>query len=87
MDLIQIELSETLREFLEEQIASGRHRTPSDYVEALIREDRRRKAEERLEALLLEGLEGQGTPATDEWWDQFRARHASPIRPRDRSTG
>ncbi len=48
--------------------------TASEYICALIREDQKRKAEEKLEALLLEGLEGDPVEVTDAWWDEFRAR-------------
>ena len=31
---------------------------------------------EKLQALLLEGLEGEGEPLTDSFWDEFKARLA-----------
>jgi len=41
----------------------------SDYVRALIREDQKRKAEEKLEALLLKGLDsGEPIEANTAWW-------------------
>ena len=58
MQSMNISLPEPLKEFVDGQIASGRYSSASEYVRELIREDEKRKAEERLEALLLEGLGG-----------------------------
>jgi len=61
MQTMNISLPEPLREFVDGQIASGRYSSASEYIRELIREDEKRKAEERLEALLLEGLQGKET--------------------------
>lgn len=46
-----------------------------EYLLALIRDAQKRKAGERLEALLLEGLEsGPATEMTDDDWDDMRRR-------------
>lgn len=72
---LNISLPETMRGFIEEQVTEGRYRTASHYVQALVEEDQKRKAQERLEALLLEGLEsGPATPMTDADWDDMRRR-------------
>jgi antitoxin ParD1/3/4 len=62
MESMNISLPEPLKRLVDEQIAAGRYSSVSEYVRALIREDERRKAEERLEELLLEGLEGEESP-------------------------
>jgi antitoxin ParD1/3/4 len=52
--------------FVDGQIAQGRYSSASEYVRELIRPDGKRKAEEQLEAKLLEGLnsaESELTPA------------------------
>ena len=54
---LNISLPEALKEFVHERVAEKAYSNPSDYVRALIREDQRRRAEEKLEQLLLEGLE------------------------------
>ncbi len=65
---MNISLPEPLKQFVDAQIATGRYSSASEYVCELIREDEKRKAEERVEALLLEGLEGQETElATADW--------------------
>ena len=59
-----------MRQFVEEQVSSGDYRTVSEYIQELIRQAQEQKAEqERLEALLLEGLESatsEMTPADGE---------------------
>lgn len=64
MQTMNISLPDPLKEFVEHQIAEGRYSSVSEYVRELIREDEKRKAQERLEALLLEGLESEASPLT-----------------------
>ena len=56
MTSLNISLPETLKKFVEEQTEQCGYSTPSEYVRQLLREDRKRRAEEKLEALLLAGL-------------------------------
>ncbi len=72
MESMNISLPEPLKDFVDRQIASGRYSTASEYVRELIREDEKRKAEERLEVLLLEGLQGQESELTREDWTAIR---------------
>ncbi len=75
MTSMNITLPEPMRQFIEEQINSGSYSTASEYVRTLIREDQKRKAQERLEALLLEGLDsGAPIEATPEFWQELRGR-------------
>jgi len=69
---MNISLPEPLRQFVDEQTAAGRYSSASEYVRELIREDEKRKAEERLEALLLEGLQSEESPLTREDWASIR---------------
>lgn len=68
MESMNISLPETLKRFVDGQIALGRYGSVSEYVRELIREDEKRKAQEQLESLLLDGLRG-GTQNLDsaEW--------------------
>ena len=50
----------------------GRCSSASEYVRDLIRADERRKAEEQLEALLLEGLKGEQTVMDRADWQAIR---------------
>lgn len=69
---MNISLPEPLKDFVDRQIATGRYSSTSEYVRALIREDEKRKTEERLEALLLEGLQGEEDELTREDWAAIR---------------
>ena len=70
MQSMNISLPEPLRQFVDRQVASGRYSSASEYVRELIREDEQRRAAERLEALLLQGL---ASPAGD--WTQEDIDH------------
>lgn len=75
MTTLNISLPDSMRAFIEEQTHSGDFSTASEYVRSLIREDQKHKAQERLETLLLEGLEsGEATPMTPKDWQEVR-RH------------
>ncbi|HXT36566.1 MAG TPA: type II toxin-antitoxin system ParD family antitoxin [Chloroflexota bacterium] len=63
---MNISLPEPLKQFVERQIESGRYSSVSEYVRELIRDDERRRAEERLEASLLQGLESPASEWTQE---------------------
>lgn len=73
MQSMNISLPEPLKEFVDGQIASGRYSSASEYVRELIREDEKRKAEHRLEALLLEGLSGDQSKLTRKDFADIRA--------------
>ena len=74
METMNISLPDPMKEFVEELVAGGDYSSASEYVRALIREDRKRREKERLEALLLEGLNsGPATEMTPADWEQIRA--------------
>ena len=73
MQSMNISLPEPLKDFVEGQIASGRYSSASEYVRELIREDEKRKAGERLEALLLEGLSGDESKLSRKDFADIRA--------------
>jgi antitoxin ParD1/3/4 len=77
---MNISLPEPLKRFVDQQIAGGRYSSVSEYVRALIRADEQRKAEERLEALLLEGLQGEAAVLTQEDWASIRQEALSRVR-------
>lgn len=82
MESMNISLPEPLKEFVEEQIASGRYSSVSEYVRQLIREDEKRKAEEHLETLLLEGLQGKETALTRDDWTAIRKEALAQVKAR-----
>ena len=56
MATMNISLPDPLREFVEKCVREGDYSTASEYFRELVRADQKRKAEERLEQLLVEGL-------------------------------
>ena len=74
MTSMNVSLPESLRKFAEERAARG-YSSTSEYFRELLREDKKRLAKERLEGLLLEGLDsGEPVEATPEYWKELRAR-------------
>lgn len=74
-----------LRAFVDNLVTNGVYASASDYIEALIGEDRKRRNQARLEALLLEGLEGEGSELAasdfDEMRRQYDERHSDRAHP------
>ena len=77
MGTMNISLPDTLRDFVDEQIARGGYGTSSEYVRELIRRDQERL---RLRALLLEGAESPATGEADAPY--FAALHARATSPK-----
>jgi antitoxin ParD1/3/4 len=77
---MNISLPESMKNFVEEEVSSGGYGTASDYFRELVREAKKRKEEERLEKLLLEGLEsGQPSPMTTKDWEAIKERGLARI--------
>jgi antitoxin ParD1/3/4 len=73
MQTMNISLPDQLKEFVDHQVGSGRYSTVSEYVRDLIREDEKRAAQEKLEALLVEGIQSsQPTEMTRQDWEDIR---------------
>lgn len=72
MQTMNISLPDPLKQFVDGQIALGRYSSVSEYVRELIRADEKRKAEEQLEAKLLEGLNGVESPLSSADWNAIR---------------
>jgi antitoxin ParD1/3/4 len=69
---MNISLPDTLKSWVDEQVASGGYGTSSEYVRELIRRDRDRQ---KLRALLVEGLESELSTVADEaYFAQLRER-------------
>lgn len=76
MDDLNISLPASQQAFVEDQVTDGHYPSVSDYLSDLVRADQKAKAQEKLEALLLEGLEGEDSEWTDSDWDTLRRRAA-----------
>ena len=73
MTTINIFLPDPLHTFIEERLSEGGYGTISEYFRELVSADQRRRAEEKLEALLLEGLNsGPAKPLTKTALDEVR---------------
>ncbi len=73
MQTMNISLPDQLKDFVDDQVGSGRYSSVSEYVRDLIRDDEKRKAQEKLEALLMEGIQsGEPTGMGREDWAEIR---------------
>ena len=82
MQSMNISLPDPLKRFVDGQIAEGRYSSVSEYVRELIRADEKRKAEDRLESLLLEGLNSPETELQPSDWADIRKQALSRIEAR-----
>ena len=75
---MNISLPTPLRDQLEKKVQRlGSYGSTSEYVRDLIRRDLQREAIEKVDALLLEGLQsGSPVAVTDRWWKARRAELA-----------
>lgn len=73
MQTMNISLPDQLKDFIDDQIGSGRYSSVSEYVRDLIRNDEKRKAQEKLETMLMEGIQsGKATQMTRQDWADIR---------------
>ena len=82
MQTMNISLPDPLKDFVDAQISSGRYSSVSEYVRELIREDEKRKAEARLEAMLLEGLASPESELTPQDFADIRNQALSRLKAR-----
>jgi len=62
-----------MREFVQDQVTRGNYGTVSDYIRELIRRAQEEQVEqERLEALLVEGLNSPASEMTMTDWQEIR---------------
>ena len=80
MDTMNIALPESMKHFVQEQVNEGGYSSVSEYVRDLIRNAQKRKQEERIDALLLEGLgSGEAIPITPEFWEEKKRKVAERL--------
>lgn len=73
MVTLKISLPKPLKEFVDDQIAAGTYDDASALVAALVKAERKRRAEEKLLQLVKEAEEsGPSTPMTPEDWERIR---------------
>lgn len=82
MQSMNISLPEPLKQFVDGQVSSGRYSSASEYVRELIRADEKRKAEQQLEAKLLEGLNSAESELTAADWSALRKEALAKVEAR-----
>jgi antitoxin ParD1/3/4 len=84
MTSMNVSLPEELKEYVEAQTKSG-YSTPSEYVRELIRKDQRRRAKERLDTMLLEGLNSESIPVDAKYWSDLKKEALARLESRKKS--
>ncbi len=73
METMNISLPEKLKDYIEERVKTGGYGHVSEYVRELIRQDQKRSDENRLEMMLLAGLNsGSGRTLSKSDWNELR---------------
>lgn len=80
MQTMNISLPDPLKRYVEEQVSAGGYSSASEYVRELVRADQKRKAQEQLEDMLLEGLKSPLEEATPEYWRKLREEAVELVR-------
>ncbi|MEI2769500.1 MAG: type II toxin-antitoxin system ParD family antitoxin [Candidatus Competibacter sp.] len=87
MTTLNISLPDQMRAFVESQVSRGQYSTASDYIRDLIRDDQKRRDQERLESLLLAALEGgDSQEMTPEFFERLRERARLAIKAKEGKT-
>jgi antitoxin ParD1/3/4 len=75
METMNIALPESMKQFVQERVLEGGYSSVSEYIRGLIRMDQRRRVEERIDALLLEGMDSDDPISiTPEYWEEKKRR-------------
>lgn len=83
MTTLTISLPESLKQFVDAQVASKGYGDISEYFRSLLLEAQEREADARLEALLLEGLaSGESIPVDDNFWSELRTEAEQRVQAR-----
>ena len=86
MTSMNVSLPEDLKEYAEAQTKYG-YSTPSEYVRELIRQDQKRRAQEKLNTLLLEGLNsGDPLPVDAKFWSDLKQEALAKLETRKKTT-
>ena len=82
MQTMNISLPDPLKQYVEEQVHTGRYSNASEYVRDLVRNDQKRETREQLEETLMEALASEPEEATPEYWRALREEAVELVRAR-----
>jgi Arc/MetJ-type ribon-helix-helix transcriptional regulator len=68
-----------MKKFVDEEMGEGGYRDPSDYFNALLQEQLKRKAEQKLAGLLQEGLATESSAFDKKDWEFIRGELESRL--------
>ncbi len=71
--IINIDIPDKVRVYLETEVMAGAYSSIGEYFLDLVQQDQKRKAQAKLEALLLEGINSEGQDVTPEYWQNLRS--------------
>jgi antitoxin ParD1/3/4 len=74
MTTLTISLPDSLKAFIDSQLATKGYGNVSEYVRSLLRDAQAKEEDTRLEALLLEGLASKRIPLDDDFWKRLEAK-------------
>jgi antitoxin ParD1/3/4 len=74
MTTVTISLPDSLKEFVDKQLATKGYGNVSEYFRSLLREAQAKEEDARLGALLLEGLASKSIPFDDDFWKRLEAK-------------
>jgi antitoxin ParD1/3/4 len=74
MQVSELALPESLEKFVGQEVAEGGYESAEKYIRHLIATEHKRRAKERFQALIEEGLDsGEPEEATPGWWAELWA--------------
>ena len=74
MTTLTISLPDSLKAFIDRQLATKGYGNVSEYFRSLLRDAQAKEEEARLEALLLEGLASKSIPLDGDFWKRLEAK-------------
>jgi len=87
MATITISLPESLKDFIDDEVQTRGYGNVSEYVRGLLRAEQTKRADARLEELLLEGLvSGEDIALTPAFWRELKADAARILAAKKKST-
>jgi antitoxin ParD1/3/4 len=80
-----ISIPDSVKELVDQEVASGAFPSAEDYIRALVEADQKRKAQDHFEALIDEGLDSPLSEMTDQDWDDIRHEGLERIQSRSKN--